>query len=67
MTDKEIIATLRNALQIAAMYARDNTPAEFPEDPRYMSCLVDAESDPSGEKFLNFWIMQALTEGKEKV
>ena len=54
MAYKEIITTLRNALQITALYARDNPPAEFLGDFRYISCLLDAESDPSGREVLKF-------------
>lgn len=61
LTDKEKIAVLQEALRIAAKYARENLPAEMPKDINYVQCIVDGQSDPTGERFLNYWIMKALS------
>lgn len=60
LTDKEKIAVLQEALRIAAQYARDNLPAKMPKDMNYVQCIVDGQSDPIGERFLNYWITKAL-------
>ena len=60
LTDKEKIAVLQEALRIDAQYARDNLPAKMPKDMNYVQCIADGQSDPIGERFLNYWIMKAL-------
>lgn len=60
LADKEKIAVLQKALRIAAQYARDNLPSKLPKDMNYVQCIVDGQSDPMGERFLNYWVMKAL-------
>ena len=60
LTDEEKIAVLQEALRIAAQYARYNLPAKMPKDMNYVQCIVDGQSDPMGERFLNYWVMKAL-------
>lgn len=55
---------LKIMLRIAAKYARDHVPAEI--DFNYITCLVDAEKDPKGNKYFRQWLKMALKEMEEK-
>ena len=62
MTDQELIRQLRIALGIAAMYARENPPAELPadmtlEEQQYL--FIGTADDIFGERSIKYWLKQA--------
>lgn len=73
MTNVDRIQILRNAITDMAQFIRDNPPASIPEKESmpikdFCHCFVDSESDPTGQKIMEYFITKSYnkyTKGEE--
>lgn len=48
------------AFRMICKYLRDNPPTEAPyDDMSLLMCMVDTESDPEGERYMNYFLHKA--------
>jgi hypothetical protein len=71
MTNVDRIQILKSAVEDMAQFIRDNPPTSLPEE-KSMSikdscrCFVDAESDPTGQKILEYFITKSYNKYMKK-
>lgn len=70
MTDKEKNKILVRALVEAGQYMRKYLPAEIPMEKDYIdivgSCLIDGASDPTGRRFVDYFLGRAIRKIQEE-
>lgn len=71
MTNVDRIKILRSAVEDMAQFIRDNPPASIPET-TFMSikdfcyCFADDESDPTGQKIVDYFITKSYNKYAER-
>jgi hypothetical protein len=64
MTNADRVQILKNVVKEMSQFIRDNPPASIPEE-KFMSiedfchCFADAESDPTGQKIMGYFITKS--------
>ena len=67
MTAETKLIIVSRALRIACKWIRKNPPGDLDlYDIEQIRALTNAEKDPDGENFLQYFLMKAMEEIKEK-
>lgn len=67
MTNADRVQILRNVVTDMAQFIRDNPSTSIPEEKSmpirdFCQCFVDSESDPTGQKIVEYFITKSYNE-----